>query len=281
MSLSQLLWPPAPVPGWAGALPWGVVTTARGPRSCTWLLSAVEVRLLFPSKGYGESLIGVLSSGSQCRASVWWIKICLRDSFGIVTFFFSAPIVSHILTVSLLMFLLSQALLTFWTVVITILNTSVESLGAFRLSDCSRPYASYRFLGLEVLCLLGKRAMRIAAEVLRHELEGWHSLPWWRYRLSLRTAVTGIWILVAYTEDDSKCAVVAPRVIFDEIDEDVDDTVFRRGLRTMSMLSIARSAVVFQHNFCTLFANILLLLVRFSLCVSSRRLVVNVVPRVS
>ena len=204
ISRSQLSWPPAPVPGWAGPLPWRVVPTARGPRTCIWLLSAVEVRLLLPNTGYSKSLIGVLSSGSQCRASVWWQKNCLRDSSGIVTFFFSAPIVSHILTVSLLTFLLSQALLTFWIVVITILNTSVESLGAVRSDDSFRHYASQRFLGLEVLCLLGKRSMRIVAEVLRHELEGWHSLPWWRYRLSLRTAVTGIWMLVAYTEDDSQ-----------------------------------------------------------------------------
>ena len=67
-----------------------------------------------------------------------------------------------------------------------------------------------------------------------------------------------------------KCAVVAPRVIFVEIDEGVDDTVFRRGLRTLSMLSIARSALLFQHNFWALFANVLLLLVGFSLRVSSR-----------
>ena len=80
--------------------------------------------------------------------------------------------VSHILTVSLLMFLLSQALLTFWIVVITSLRTSVESLGAVRLDDSSRPCASSYFLGLDVLCLLGKRAMSIVVEVVRHELEG-------------------------------------------------------------------------------------------------------------
>ena len=78
-----------------------------------------------------------------------------------------------------------------------------------------------------------------------------------------------------------KCAVVAPRVIFVEIDEGVNGTVFRRGLRTMSMLSSARSALLFQHNCWALFANFLLLLVRFSLCVSSRCLIVSVDPRVS
>ena len=78
-----------------------------------------------------------------------------------------------------------------------------------------------------------------------------------------------------------KCAVVAPHVIFVEIDEGVDETVIRRGLRTMSMLSIARCAVLFQHNFLTLFANVLFFLVGFSLRVSSRRLIVSVDPRVS
>ena len=43
-----------------------------------------------------------------------------------------------------------------------------------------------------------------------------------------------------------KCAVVATRVIFVEIDEGNDETGLRQRLQTMSMLSIARSAVLFQ-----------------------------------
>ena len=77
---------------------------------------------------------------------------------------------------------------------------------------------------------------------------------------ALRSQIFGFWSHIQ--KMTSKCANVAPRVIFDEIDEDVDDTVFRQGLRTMSMLLIARSAVLIQHNFLTLFANFLLLLVR-------------------